>query len=151
MQLVLFMHETIIRTSCKIFSTRQASLTKRFLDHPWLWRHRTRTLIHLLVNPENYDEIYVYTNDLRRVFIWHCLLIFFRPSKVTEHVTSRASGSWVQNKIKNLTSTLTLNLLLLLPSIVFYDKICFFIMIFTALSFLRLIHSLLIIWGGNVS
>ena len=26
------------------------------------------------------------------VFIWHCLLIFFRPSKVTEYVTSRVSG-----------------------------------------------------------
>ena len=49
----------------------------------------------------------------------------------------------------NLTLTLTLNLLLLLPSIVFYNKICVFIMIFKALSFLRLIHGLFI--RGNVS
>ena len=31
-----------------------------------------------------------------RVFISHCLLIFFRPSKVTEH----GHWGWVQNKIK---------------------------------------------------
>ena len=53
-----------------------------------------------------------------------------------------------QNK-RNLT--LTLNLLLLLPSTVFYNKICVFIMIFTALSLLLLVHGLFIIWGGNVS
>ena len=40
----------------------------------------------------------------------------------------------------NLILTLTLDLLL--PSIVFYNKICVFIMIFMALSFFRLIHSL---------
>ena len=28
-------------------------------------------------------------NFFQRIFIWHCLLIFFRPSKVKEHVTSR--------------------------------------------------------------
>ena len=33
---------------------------------------------------------------------------------------------------RDLTLTLTLNFLLLLPSIVFYDKICVFIIIFTA-------------------
>ena len=49
-----------------------------------------------------------------------------------------------QNK-RNLTLTLTLNLLLLLPSTVFCHKIFVFIMIFTALSFLRLIHGLFII------
>ena len=30
---------------------------------------------------------------IKRVFIWHCLLTFFRPSKVTEHVNSRVSGA----------------------------------------------------------
>ena len=44
-----------------------------------------------------------------------------------------------QNK-RNLTLALTLNLLL--PSIVFHNKICVKIRIFTALSFLRLIHAL---------
>ena len=34
----------------------------------------------------------------------------------------------------------TFNVLLLLPSIVSYNEICVFIMIFTALSFLRLIY-----------
>ena len=34
----------------------------------------------------------------------------------------------------------TFNILLLLPSIVSYNEICVFIMIFTALSFLRLIY-----------
>ena len=46
---------------------------------------------------------------------------------------------------RNLTLTLRLNILLLLPSIVFYNKICVFIMIFTALLLLRLIHGLFII------
>ena len=37
---------------------------------------------------------------------------------------------------------LTLNLNFLLPSIVFHNKICVFIMIFRALSFLQRIHDL---------
>ena len=61
------------------------------------------------------------------------------------------SRSMLHHGSRNLTLSLTLNLLLLLPSIVFYDKICVFIIIFTALSFLRVIHGLFIIWGGNVS
>ena len=52
------------------------------------------------------------------------------------------------SKVKKRNLTLTLNLLLL--SIVFHNKICVVIMIFTALSSLRLIHGLSFIWGGNV-
>ena len=47
-----------------------------------------------------------------------------------------------QNK-RNLT--LTLNLLLLLPSTVLYNKTCVFIVIFMALTFLQLIHGIFII------
>ena len=51
--------------------------------------------------------------------------IFFGPSKVMAHVTSRVSGSElkIKNKrdLRNLTLTLTLNVLL--PSIVFHNKI----------------------------
>ena len=64
------------------------------------------------------------------------------------------TGQWgrFQNKIKErFLLTLTLALKLLLPSIVFYNKICVLIMIFTALSFLRLIHALFLISGGNAS
>ena len=57
-------------------------------------------------------------------------------------------ASWEWNK-RNLTLTLTLNLLL--PSLVFYNKFWFFIMIYTALSFLRLTSGLFLRWGGNVS
>ena len=56
---------------------------------------------------------------------------------------------WISGGEFRINLTLTLNLLLLLPSIVFYNKICVFIMIFKALSFLRLIHGLFI--RGNVS
>ena len=58
----------------------------------------------------------------------------------------------VNSKVKkrNLTLTLTITLNLLLLSIVFHNKICVVIMIFTALSSLRLIHGLSFIWGGNV-
>ena len=48
------------------------------------------------------------------------------------HVSVGVSAE--ENK-RNLTLTLALNLPLLLPSIVFYDEICVFIMIFMALSF----------------
>ena len=53
-----------------------------------------------------------------------------------------------QNK-RNLTLNLTFNLLL--PSIVFYNKTCVLIMIFTALSFLQLIHALSPMCRGNAS
>ena len=62
------------------------------------------------------------------------------------HRSVQASSKW--NK-RNLTLTLTLN-----PNYTFsffHNKICVFIIIFTALSFLRLIHELFIIWGGNVN
>ena len=56
----------------------------------------------------------------------------------------RASSEW--NK-RNLTLTLILNVIL--PSIAFHNIICVFIMIFKALSFLRVIHGLYFIGGGN--
>ena len=52
-------------------------------------------------------------------------------------------GASSEKNKRNLTQTLTQTLNLLLPSIVFHNKICVFIMIVTALSFLRLNHSLL--------
>ena len=73
----------------------------------------------------------------------------FPPHIFSVQVKSGAcyiTGQWGrgQNKIKqNLTLTLTLNLLL--PPIVFHNKICVFIIIFTALTFLRLIHGLFLI------
>ena len=54
-----------------------------------------------------------------------------------------------QNK-RNLTLNLTLTLNLLLPTIDFLIKFVS-IMVFKALSFLRLIHSLFLTRGGNVS
>ena len=71
----------------------------------------------------------------RRLFIWYCLLILFRPSKVwsmLHHGKMRASSE--RNK-RNLTLTLTFNLVL--PSNDFHNKICVFMMIFTA--YLRLV------------
>ena len=65
---------------------------------------------------------------------------FFRPSKVTELVTLRVSEGEFKKKLN-----LNPNPYLLLPSIVFHNKICVFIIIFTALSFLRHIHGLFII------
>ena len=61
-------------------------------------------------------------------------------------VTCYITGQWgrVQNKI-NITLTLTLTINLLLPSIVFHNKICVFIMISTTLSFLGLIYVLFFI------
>ena len=46
--------------------------------------------------------------------------VFFRPSKITKHATSRAS---LEQNRRNLTLTLTLTLNVLLPSIVFHNKI----------------------------
>ena len=51
------------------------------------------------------------------------------------YITGQWDPSSEQNK-KNLTPTLTLTIHLLLPSIVFHNAICFFVVIFTALSFL---------------
>ena len=83
-----------------------------------------------------------------RVLIWHCLLIFF-PSKSVPSGACYITGQWerVQNKIRNLTLTITVTLNLLLRSIVFHCKICVFIVTFTALSFLWLIHGLFFIWA----
>ena len=74
-------------------------------------------------------------------------LLTLPPHTFSVQVKSGAGyikGQWgqVQNKTKkNLTPTLSL----LLLSNVFYNKICVFIMIFTALTFLRLIHGLFLI------
>ena len=66
------------------------------------------------------------------MFIWN-----FLPSNVRRMLHHGSVGaSWEWNK-RNLTLTLTLNLLL--HSIVFYNKICVFIIIFTDLSF-RIYH-----------
>ena len=54
-------------------------------------------------------------------------------------ITDQSGASLERNK-RNLTLTQTFKLLL--PSMVFHDKICVFITIFTTLSFLRLIHDL---------
>lgn len=67
---------------------------------------------------------------LIRLFIWHFLLKFFGSSKVWSII--RVSEGELRIKL-TLSLTLTLNLL-------FTEKMCFYhhIMIFTALSFLRL-------------
>ena len=67
---------------------------------------------------------------------------FFRPSKVWSTLHHGSVGASSEYYKRNLTQRLTLTLNLLLPSIVFHNKICGFIMIFTALSFLPLIHDL---------
>ena len=86
--------------------------------------------------------------------LWGCSFdiassYFFRQSKVRSMLHHGSLGTRSEKNKRNLTLRLTLNLLL--PSIVFYNKICVLIIIFTALSFLRLIHGLFLIWGGNVS
>ena len=103
-----------------------------------------RATIHLF-------QVSCFLSPLVRVFIWHCLLIFFPSKSSPKHVTSRVRGGEFRINKRILTLTLSLTLNLLLPSIVSYNKIFVLIMIFTALSFLRLIHGLFFIWGGNVS
>ena len=64
------------------------------------------------------------------------LTLFIHPSKVWSMLNHAPMGM----SSEYLIQTLTLNLLL--PSIVFHNKICIFIRIFKVLSFLQLIHSL---------
>ena len=64
----------------------------------------------------------------------------FRSSKVTEHVTSRVSGGEFRVQYKKLNPNPNPNVPL--PSNVFHNKIFALIIIFMALSFLRLIHGL---------
>ena len=73
---------------------------------------------------------------------------FFRPNKVWSMLHHGSVGTSSEQNLRNLI--LALNLNLLLPSIVFHYKICIFVMIFTALSFLWLIHGLYFALGGNV-
>ena len=75
--------------------------------------------------------------------IWGCLsdiasLYFSRESKIRTMSHQGSVGVSSEQNKRNLT--LTRNLLL--SSIVFLNKICVFIIIFRALSFLRLIHGL---------
>ena len=76
---------------------------------------------------------------------------FSGPSKVRSMLRSMLHHWSVKLSSEENKTNLTLTLNLLLPSIVFYNKIRFFIMIFTVLSFLRFIYGLFLIWGGNVS
>ena len=74
--------------------------------------------------------------------------IFVRACKVWSMLHHRSVGL-AQNNIKEtLTLNLTFNLLLLYMD--FHNNICAFIMIFTAWPFLRLIHGLFFMSGGNV-
>ena len=59
-------------------------------------------------------------------------------------------GASSEKNKRNLTLNLTLTLNFLLPTIDFLIKFVS-IMVFKALSFLRLIHSLFLTRGGNVS
>ena len=83
-----------------------------------------------------------------RLFIWHLLRIFFRPSKVWSifhHALVAANSEW--NEII-LTLTLTLNLVL--TFIVFHNF--FFLSWFLWLyHFYGLFTAYLFMWGGNVS
>ena len=84
-------------------------------------------------------QIFYYLPDLRKkVFIWHCLFIFFSVLVKSEacYITGRWGASSWYNK-RNLTLSQTLNIL---SSIVFHNKIFIFIMIFMAYS--RLIFHL---------
>ena len=74
----------------------------------------------------------------RRVFIWHFLLIFSPSKQSLEYVTSPVSGSEFRIKWKKPNPNPNPSL----PAIVFHNKIYVFIIIFTTLSFLRLIRSL---------
>ena len=79
--------------------------------------------------------------------VWGCssdiaYSYFFRPSKVWSMLHHGLVGPNSEKNKRNLTLTLTRNLLL--PSIVFQNKT-----IFTALSFLRLINCLPYIWKKN--
>ena len=74
---------------------------------------------------------------------------FFRQIKARSILHHGSVGAISEENKRNLTLTLILKLLL--PSIVFYNKSCVLIMIFTASSFLRLIHALFLISGGNAS
>ena len=78
---------------------------------------------------------------------------FLHPSKfwsILYHGSVGTSSEWNQRKL-----TLALTLDLILPPVVFHivvhNKICVFILIFTELSFSRLIHGLFFIRGGNFS
>ena len=70
---------------------------------------------------------------------------FSRPSKVRSMLRSMLHHWSVKLSSEENKTNLTLTLNLLLPSIVFYNKIRFFIMIFTVLSFLRFIYGLFLI------
>ena len=79
-----------------------------------------------------------------RVFMWHCSLIFFQSSKICSMVHHGSVGESSEQYKRNLTLTLTLNILL--TFIVFHNKITRYLdyygfIIFTAYFF---------IWGGNV-
>ena len=49
------------------------------------------TLVNCITNIKNLWLVWELWGGWR-VFIWHCLIVFFCPIKVTEHVTSRVSG-----------------------------------------------------------
>ena len=76
---------------------------------------------------------------------------FLDASKVWGMLHHGSVGASLEQNKRNLTLTRTLTLDLLLPPIVFHNKNCDFVMLFTELSFLQLIHCLFFIWGGNVS
>ena len=80
-------------------------------------------------------------------------LFYFWASKVAEHVTSRVGETSLKQNKRNLKKpNPNPNLVKgIITFIVFHNKIYVFIIIFTAFSFLRLIHGLFTIWGGNVS
>ena len=75
---------------------------------------------------------------------------FFRQSKVRSMLHHGSVGASSEKNKRNLTLNLTLTLNFLLPTIDFLIKFVS-IMVFKALSFLRLIHSLFLTRGGNVS
>ena len=77
--------------------------------------------------------------------------IFSAQVKSRSILNHASLGPASELKKINLTLNLTLTLKVPLPSIAFHNKILVLIMIFTALSFLRLTHGLFFTWGGNVS
>ena len=77
--------------------------------------------------------------------------IFSVQVKLRSMLNHGSVGSSSRYNKRNLTPTLSIILNFLLPSIVFHNKTCVFIMIFMALSFIWIIHGLFIIRVRNVS
>ena len=86
--------------------------------------------------------------DISRVFIWHCLLIFFPSNWSPEHVTSRVRGAEFRIKWKKPNPNLNLTLnsdYILLFLIITFVSLSWFLLLISGLCLMRRY------WGDNVS